>query len=86
MYKSVLPQSKLLVPGRFCHEYNGGSHEAAFVTETHLDYLDDLFDSSAIDVRHASPILGTVFRLSQQEAEAVVEFWSSMFGRRLAGS
>ncbi len=31
-------------------------------------------------------MLCTAFRLGTQEAEAVVEFWCSTFGRRLTGS
>ena len=64
----------------------GDPTRPAFVTEGHLDYLDDLFDSYAIDVRRAPPMLCTAFRLGAQEAQAVVEFWRSTFGRRLTGS
>ena len=64
----------------------GDPTRPAFVSDGHLDYLDDLFDSYSIDVRRAPPMLCTVSRLGEREAEAVVEFWSSTFGRRLTGS
>ena len=64
----------------------GDPTRPAFVTDGHLDYLDGLFDSYAIDARGAPPLLCTAFRLGQQEAEAVVEFWHSTLGRRLTGS
>ena len=52
----------------------GDPARPSFVSDGHLDYLDGLFDSYAIDPRGASPMLCTAFRLGQQEAEAVVEF------------
>ena len=64
----------------------GDPARPSFVSDGHLDYLDGLFDSYAIDPRGASPMLCTAFRLGQQEAEAVVEFWRSTSGRRLKGS
>ena len=57
-----------------------------FVSDEHLDYLDELFESYAVEVRRASPMLCSAFQLGEREAEAIVEFWRSTFGRRLTRS
>ena len=64
----------------------GDPTRLAFVRDEHLDYLDELFESYAVEPRRASPMLCLVFRLGEREAEAVVEFWRSTFGRRLTRS
>jgi len=78
----------------------GGPTRPAFVRNEHLDYLDELFESYAVDPRRVSPpstvskrrhrilsaMLGLVFRLGEREAGAIVEFWRSTFGRRLTRS
>ena len=61
----------------------GDPTRPSFVSEGHLDYLDALYNSYTINEKSASPMLCTAFRLGAKEAEAVVEFWSSTFERRL---
>jgi len=88
MYKCGFPPKvTFLVPGKVyvMAITIGDPTRPAFVTDGHLDYLDGLFASYAIDAGRASPMLCTVFRLGEQEAEAVVEFWSNTPGRRLTG-
>ncbi len=60
----------------------GDPTRPAFVRDEHLDYLAELFESYAVDPPRASLMLCLVFRLGEQEAKAVVEFWRSTFGRR----
>jgi len=64
----------------------GGSTKPAFVRDEHLDYLDELFESYAVEVRRAPPLLCSAFQLGEREAEVIVEFWRSTFGRRLTRS
>ena len=62
----------------------GGPARPAFVTDEHLEYLDELFECYAVDVCRASPMLSSAFQLREPEADAIVEFWTNAFGRRLA--
>ncbi len=57
-----------------------------FVRDEHLDYLDELSESYAVEVRRAPPLLCSAFQLGEREAEVIVEFWRSKFGRRLTRS
>jgi len=42
--------------------------------------------SYAVEVHRASPLLCSAFQLGEREAEVIVEFWRSTFGRRLTPS
>ena len=64
----------------------GGSTKPAFVRDEHLDYLDELFESNAVDPGRVSLMLCSVFRVGELEAVAIVEFWLNTFGRRLTRS
>ena len=55
----------------------------SFIRHEHLDYLDELFESYAVDLTHARPMLREVFDLDEPQAEATTEFWTRSFGRRL---
>ena len=57
-----------------------------FVRDEHLDYLDELFESYAVDSGRVSLMLCSVFRVGELEAVAIVEFWLNTFGRRLTRS
>ena len=57
-----------------------------FVRDEHLDYLDELFESYAVDPGRVSLMLCSVFRVGELEAVAIVEFWLNTFGRRLTRS
>ncbi len=57
-----------------------------FVRDEHLDYLDELFESYAVNPGCASPMLCSVFRVGELEAVAIVEFWLNTFGRRFTQS
>ena len=54
-----------------------------FISEAHLDYLDELFESYSLEMSRATPLLRTAFRLSEPEAKAAVTFWEKSFGKRV---
>lgn len=56
----------------------------AFMKEEHLEYLDELFESYAVDIRRAGPMLSDAFGIDETDAGRVVAFWTSAFGRRLS--
>ncbi len=64
----------------------GDPNKPAFVRDEHLDYLDELFESYAVDPGRASPMLCSAFQLGELEALAIVEFWLNTFGRRFTQS
>ncbi len=64
----------------------GDPTRPAFVSDEHLDYLDELFESYAVEVYRAPPMLCSAFQLGEREAEVIVEFWKSTFGRSLTRS
>ena len=64
----------------------GDPARPGFVSDEHLDYLDELFESYAVNPGCASPMLCSAFQLGEREAEVIVEFWRSAFGRRLTRS
>ena len=57
-----------------------------FVTEEHLEYLDDLRESGATNMFGAAPYLMDEFGLDKREARAVLSYWMTSFSERHAES
>lgn len=56
-----------------------------FVTDEHLDYLDDLRESGATNMFGATPYLLIAFpELTQIQARAVLVYWMNTFSERHA--
>lgn len=54
-----------------------------FVTEEHLEYLDDLRESGVTNMFGATPYLMAEFpELSKQEARKVLTYWMETFSTR----
>ena len=53
-----------------------------FVTEAHLEYLDDLRDSGVTNMFGAASYLVQAFGLTKQEARQVLSYWMKTFGKR----
>jgi hypothetical protein len=53
-----------------------------FVTDEHLQFLDDLRESGETNMFGAAPYLSDVFELSKQEARKVLTYWMQTFGTR----
>ncbi len=62
---------------------SAATERPSFISEAYLDYLDELFESYSLDMRRATPLLRTAFRLSEPEAQATVVFWEKSFGKRM---
>jgi hypothetical protein len=56
-----------------------------FVTEAHLEFLDDLRESGATNMYGAIPYIETAFPdLTGKEAKEVLMYWMKSFGERHA--
>jgi hypothetical protein len=53
-----------------------------FVTEEHLQFLDQLRESGEINMFGAAPYLAEFFDLTQQEARKVLAYWMQTFSSR----
>jgi hypothetical protein len=54
-----------------------------FVTDEHLEYLDDLRESGVTNMFGARPFLMNAFEdLSKDEARKVLAYWMETFGER----
>lgn len=54
----------------------------AFITDEHLEYLDDLRESGATNMFGARPYLMRTFRtLKGDEAATVLSYWMKTFGK-----
>ena len=53
-----------------------------FVTDAHLEFLDELRESGEINMFGAAPYLTDIFDLSKQEARKVLTYWMQTFGTR----
>jgi len=56
-----------------------------FVTEEHLEYLDDLRESGVTNMFGASPYLAEEFWLDKREARKVLSYWMNTFAERHPG-
>jgi uncharacterized protein YciI len=50
-----------------------------FVTDEHLEFLDELRESGEINMFGAAPYLSDIFDLSTQEARKVLTYWMQTF-------
>lgn len=53
-----------------------------FVTDEHLQFLDELRESGEINMFGAAPYLSNIFDLSEQEARKALTYWMQTFGTR----
>ena len=53
-----------------------------FVTDEHLQFLDELRESGEINMFGAAPYLSNIFDLSKQEARKALTYWMQTFGTR----
>jgi len=53
-----------------------------FVTDEHLQFLDELRESGEINMFGAAPYLSNIFDLSEQEARKALTYWMQTFGAR----
>lgn len=54
----------------------------AFITDEHLEYLDDLRGTGATNMFGARPYLKRAFRdLKDEEAATVLSYWMKTFGK-----
>jgi hypothetical protein len=53
-----------------------------FVTDEHLEFLDELRESGEINMFGAAPYLSDIFDLSSQDARKVLTYWMQTFGAR----
>ena len=53
-----------------------------FVTNEHLEYLDDLRESGVTNMFGAAPYVEATFGLSRSESRAVLTYWMRTFGER----
>jgi len=53
-----------------------------FVTEEHLEYLDELRESGEINMFDAVPYVQVAFVLTRKEARAVLAYWMQTFDKR----
>lgn len=56
------------------------------VTDEHLEYLDALRESGAVNMFGAAPHLAREFGLPTREARHVLTYWMESFGQRQAES
>jgi len=52
-----------------------------FVTDEHLDYLDDLRESGITNMFGASPYVEQEFELDRKTAINVLKYWMESFGK-----
>jgi len=52
-----------------------------FVTDEHLEYLDELRESGLTNMFGATPFLRMEFDLTSNDAVAVLRYWINTFGR-----
>jgi hypothetical protein len=52
------------------------------VTERHLEYLDDLRESSVTNMYGAGPYLVEVFGVSRTESHEILGYWMKTFAER----
>jgi hypothetical protein len=53
-----------------------------FVTEEHLEYLDDLRESGITNMFGAAPYVQEEFGLTLKKARSVLTYWMRTFGER----
>ena len=53
-----------------------------FVTDEHLEYLDDLRDSGVTNMLGAAPYLQREFNIPFKEARKVLVYWMETFSER----
>jgi len=53
-----------------------------FVTDEHLEYLDDLRDSGITNMFGARPYLISEFDLDKNTAKDILSYWMSSFSER----
>ena len=53
-----------------------------FVTEEHLEYLDELRESGVTNMFGAAPYVEAVFGLTLREARQVLSYWMQTFSKR----
>lgn len=56
----------------------------AFVTDEHLEYLDDLRESGVTNMFGATPYLEKEFDMDRKSAGETLQYWMDTFGERHA--
>ena len=52
-----------------------------YVTQEHLEYLDNLRESGIVNMFAASPYIEKRFKVSQKEAIQILTYWMETFGQ-----
>ncbi len=52
-----------------------------FITDEHLEYLDDLRESGITNMWGAAPFVQATFELSRKEAGQIHSYWMKTFGQ-----
>lgn len=52
-----------------------------YVTDEHLDYLDDLRESGDTNMYGAGPYVVERFGITKKEARDIVKYWMETFGQ-----
>ena len=53
-----------------------------YITDTHLEYLDDLRDSGVVSMVLASPYIQREFGITRYEANRILLYWRESFLER----
>ena len=53
-----------------------------FVTDEHLEYLDDLRESGVTNMFGATPYVEGEFDLNREDARAILNYWMATFSER----
>jgi hypothetical protein len=53
-----------------------------YVTDEHLEYLDDLRESGATNMFGAAPYLADAFEIDKKQAREILSYWMKTFGER----
>lgn len=52
-----------------------------YVTQEHLEYLDNLRESGVVNMFASSPYIEKRFRVNQKEAIKILKYWMETFGQ-----
>lgn len=58
------------------------SERPDFVTDEHIDFLDDLRESGVTNMFGARPYLAERFGLDRQESSKIHQYWMESFGKK----
>ena len=57
-----------------------------FLTDEHLEFLDDLRESGVTNMRGARPYIVDEFDIEKNEASEILSYWMASFADRYAGA